>query len=331
MTFDSIIGQANVKKVLKDSITSERIGHAYLFYGPEGIGKKLTSRAYAEAVMCLHPNSDGTACGKCEACTLNKNESNPDLRTYDIPNGKKGMVIEQARDIVNDAMTVPYYSKKKVYIIQSGETMNAATQNALLKILEEPPEYVMIIILTTNISVILETIKSRTTRIDFARYDKDEIEAILAQNGIEETDESVLAYADGIAGRAISFYRDERISDIRDRVLEISAELVKGDQVYRIESADYLASLEKDAAFVLYTMLSFYRDVSAVARYGKSVKIINRQCEYAVRETAQKIGYYKAQDIEKIINKTWKYIQRYIGTKVAMSNMLVQIQEVING
>lgn len=331
MTFDSIIGQKNVKKVLSDSIVSERVGHAYLFHGPAGIGKKLTARAYAEAVMCLHPNPDGTACGKCEACVLNKNHSNPDLKIYEIQKNKKGIIIEQARDIVQDAMTVPYYSNKKVFIIQSGETMNLAAQNALLKILEEPPKYVMIIILTTNIAVILDTIKSRTSRIDFARYDNEEIEAILKANGIEHVDESALAYADGIAGRAISFYNDDKINEIRGNVLKIAEGLAEGDAAYRIESAEYLASLKKDTEFVIYTLLSYYSDVSKAARYGKSVKITNKECENPIRMTASRLGFYKAQEIEKIINKAWGYTERSINIEVVMSNMLIQIQEVING
>lgn len=331
MTFDSVIGQKNVKKVLQDSIVSERIGHAYLFYGPAGIGKKLLARAYAESVMCLHPNADGTPCGKCQACILNKNESNPDLRFYDIPKGKKGIVIDQAREIVSDAMTVPYYSNKKVYVIIAGETMNAAAQNALLKILEEPPRYVMIIILTTNISVILDTIKSRTSRIDFARYENAEIEAILRQNGVESPDAAAVSYADGIAGRAISFYGDDRINEIRDNVLRICRETAENNAANRIDNAAYLGTLKKDAEFVLYTMLSYYNDVGKAARYGKSVSITNTQLETEIRLMAAKIGFYKAQDIEKVINKTWKYIERSINIEVAMSNMLIQIQEVING
>jgi DNA polymerase-3 subunit delta' len=167
MTFKDLIGQENVKNLLIESIQTGRVGHAYMFCGPEGIGRKTMAKCFAEVLTC---NKDGTEiCGLCEACVLNKSDTNPDIINIRRQEGKATIGVEDVRLVQDEISTAPQFGKYKVIIFENAEKMTVQAQNALLKTLEEPPQYIVLILISSNNSQILDTVKSRSVRIDFKR------------------------------------------------------------------------------------------------------------------------------------------------------------------
>ena len=173
--FYDIIGQERVKEVLSSLESSGNVGHAYLFNGPTGIGRKLIAGKFAAMLMCMREHAKGSVCCECESCILLRNGTNPDLIPISIPKEKKTISVESIRNMREDMLTAPLIGRKKVYVIENGDRMTNEAQNALLKILEEPPHYAVIIIMSSNPLMLLDTVRSRTVRIDFSRNTEDEI------------------------------------------------------------------------------------------------------------------------------------------------------------
>lgn len=174
MIFENIVGNEKNKKILEDIIIKNKVANAYMFIGQESIGKFLFAKEFAKAILCLNENKP---CNKCKSCLELDNSNNPDLTIIE-PDGNN-VKIEQIRELNRKVVEKPIVSNKKVYIINDGQNITKEAQNALLKTLEEPPEYVTIILITTSESAFLPTIKSRCTKINFNKLAKEEMLKIL--------------------------------------------------------------------------------------------------------------------------------------------------------
>ena len=148
--FENIVGNEHIKESLQNAVLSGSVSHSYLFVGKAGIGKKLFARDLAKKVMCLGEDD-------CESCTKFDSNSNPDFSII-VPDGKS-IKIEQIRNMQSRIVEKPIISSKKVYIIDDADLMSEESQNCLLKTLEEPPEYAMIILIASNENRMLHVYK----------------------------------------------------------------------------------------------------------------------------------------------------------------------------
>ena len=329
MSFRNIVGQKNVTEILEESIEHERIGHAYLFCGADGIGKYTVAEAFARAILCTDLQ-ENAPCMKCEACVLNQSGTNPDFQVIDVPAGKSSIGVKAIREMQEDMITAPLYSARKVYIIRHSDKMTVEAQNTLLKTLEEPPSYEVILLLCSNISLMLDTVKSRVNRLDFSRYTDAEIRRILELNLLDAGDDSgVLVYADGLPGRAIAYFQDGEINNIRAELMGVIETLASGGASGRIKCTKYISDLKDRKEFVFFTLLSFYRDIAQTARYGKYAELQNKQQTAAISALAGNIGFYKAEYCIEMIDRTWKRLKQNVNYDLAVSNMLIKIQEVL--
>ena len=154
--FTDIIGQEQLKEHLQNAITMNKVSHAYLINGERSSGKEFVAKVFAAALQCEKGGTE--PCGECHSCIQVKSGSQPDIIfvSHDKPNT---IGVEDIRTQINNDIGIkPYSSPRKVYIMSEGEKMTVQAQNALLKTLEEPPEYAVILILTTNVEALLPTI-----------------------------------------------------------------------------------------------------------------------------------------------------------------------------
>lgn len=334
MTFDDIIGQEQVKRILTENIKTGRIGHAYLFCGPDGVGRKLMAGCFAEAVTCEHCSENGTEvpCGVCEACILNKNSSNPDIITVRPQEGKASVGVEDVRAAQDEILTAPQYGRYKVFLFEHAEKMTPQAQNALLKTLEEPPPYVIIILMTSSSSLMLDTVRSRSVRIDFKRNtDAEVIEAFERASAAKARDTRLLCeYADGIIGRALEMADPEGYDRICDSILDCLKEIPKGGgrALCRMENLFSEYTDRKDIFF--FTLYSLFRDIAMSARYKDAV-LQNTRSENEIRKLGMAIGYHKAMDCIESIGNTWQLVSRNVNYKLAADSLSIRLQEVING
>ena len=170
-TLEDVIGQDVVIKILKNAVINDRVGHAYLFSGPRGIGKTTIAKAYAKTVNCLNVE-DGKSCEKCANCNAINDNSCPDIIEIDAASNNG---VDEIREIRNKINLVPNQLKYKVYIIDEVHMLSIGAFNALLKTLEEPPEHVIFILATTDMQKVPATIISRCQCFDFHRISNENI------------------------------------------------------------------------------------------------------------------------------------------------------------
>lgn len=175
--FSSMVGQEAIVHTLRNQIQSGRIAHAYLFCGSRGTGKTSTAKIMARAVNCEHP-VNGDPCGECASCKRILAEESLDVMEIDAASNNG---VDEIRDLRDNVKYPPQNGKYKVYIIDEVHMLSAAAFNALLKTLEEPPEYVIFILATTEPQKLLATILSRCQRFDFGRIPAHQLAGRLQQ------------------------------------------------------------------------------------------------------------------------------------------------------
>jgi DNA polymerase-3 subunit delta' len=182
LAFEEIIGNEKNKELLQKGIESSNLLHSYLFVGEDGIGKKLFAREFAKMILCMQEQNK--PCNNCKSCNQFIGESHPDFMQIEPEDGKS-IKIEQIRFLQEKIAEKPVTSNKKVYIIVDSQTMTREAANALLKTLEEPPEYAVLILLTSNESKLLTTIRSRCTKIHFKILSQPQILSYLKENNLD--------------------------------------------------------------------------------------------------------------------------------------------------
>ncbi len=205
--FSEIVGQDHITAILKNQIINGNVAHAYLFSGPRGTGKTSAAKVFARAVNCSSP-VNGEACGKCPSCMAAENDRLSDVIEIDAASNRG---IDEIRDLIDKINYLPANGRYRVYIIDEVHMLTAESFNALLKTIEEPPEHVIFIFATTDVSKVLPTILSRCQRFDFVRIAdeviKQQLRKVLENIGYsfeEEALDVIVAAADGAMRDALS-------------------------------------------------------------------------------------------------------------------------------
>ena len=197
--FEKIEGNERIKENLKKSLEQNKTSHSYLFIGVEGIGKKLIAKDFAKRILCIENKEN---CNTCKSCIEFNTNNNPDFMIIS-PDGNS-IKIEQIRDLQKSIQEKPIISSKKVYIIDDADKMTSEAQNCLLKTLEEPPEFATIILIGSNESSFLSTIKSRCMILHFETIKNEELKNFLQENyGITDISQNMLDIFQGSIGKAI--------------------------------------------------------------------------------------------------------------------------------
>ena len=201
-TFDEVVRQEHIVKILKNQIQSGKVGHAYLFCGPRGTGKTTLAKIFARAINCLHP-VNGSPCGKCEVCKALASPANMDVVEIDAASNNG---VDEMRDLREKVQYPPVAGSKKVYIIDEVHMLSPSAFNAVLKTLEEPPAHAVFILATTEPQKIPATILSRCMRFDFKLIPREDLETLIKRvfdkTGKEYEEEAVSAIARAGAGSA---------------------------------------------------------------------------------------------------------------------------------
>ena len=244
MSFAEIVGQEDAKKLLKNAVISGNHSHAYILSGEKGSGKMMLAEAFATMLQCENPSDD--ACMECHSCKQSLSRNNPDIIYVTREEGKANIGVDVVREkIVNDVDIKPYSNKYKIYIVDEAERMNQQAQNAILKTIEEPPEYAIIILLTANHNAFLQTILSRCVLIQMKSVDTESIKNIL-KNKYETVDyqaNMVASFAQGNVGKAIALATDSSFNDVKNRVVSLCK---KAGKMEEVQIADEVKAIKEE-------------------------------------------------------------------------------------
>ena len=222
--FTDIIGQEQLKEHLQNAIAMNKVSHAYLINGERSSGKEFAAKVFAAALQC---EKGGTGpCGECHSCIQEKSGNQPDIIfvSHDKPNT---IGVEDIRTQINNDIGIkPYSSPRKIYIMNEGEKMTVQAQNALLKTLEEPPEYAVILILTTNVDALLPTILSRCVVLNMKPVPDHKVKKYLMEElQIPDYKANIcVAFARGNIGKAKMLASSEEFEKVKEEIKEINPE-----------------------------------------------------------------------------------------------------------
>ena len=233
--FDEIIGNDRIKNQLKQAVDLNKTSHSYLFLGISGIGKKMIAKEFAKMILC---ENEKKYCNQCKSCIEFDSNNNPDFTLIE-PDGAS-IKIDQIRQMQKKIIEAPIISKNKVYIIDDADLMTTEAQNCLLKTLEEPPEFVTIILIGSKESSFLSTIKSRCTIIKFSPIENEQIiEYLNKKYEIKNISEEMLEIFGGSIGKAEDLKdKEELFSNIIEivekiKIMELPEVLKKADIIYK--------------------------------------------------------------------------------------------------
>lgn len=240
-----LIGQEQAVRLLKDAVVSGSVGHAYLFVGPQGVGRELAALALAASLNC-----EQQGCGECGVCTRVLRRAHPDVTVVSSEGAQ--ILVEQIREVRAMAYRSPMEGRVRVFLIEDAHRLNPAAANALLKVLEEPPSDVVFALVTESPEDLLETIVSRCRRVDFFPLGPADIARVLTeQHGTDEQTAAWAARTGGDLSTALRFVKDDEAPGRRAAHLEIPRRLVRGGPAEAVRVAAEVAQEAKAAATAL--------------------------------------------------------------------------------
>jgi len=298
--FNDIIGNNENKDILKNIIENNNVSHSYIFSGISGIGKFLFAKEFAKAILCSNP--DNKPCNNCKSCESFENLNNPDIIIIDEQ--EESIKTEQIKELTNNVLEKPIQGNKKIYIINNSERMTKEAQNSLLKTLEEPPEYVVIILVTSNENLLLNTIKSRCLKIPFTKLNNSEIKEYF--NRISESINTNMMRAFGGSIEKAIHLKDK--SEIYSKVNEVFSNI---ENMNELQILSVKETLFKDKEEV-YSILDYINTIF----YDKILERIE--------------NVYKYQKCIEIIENTKSRLKRNSNYDMTIDNCLMALERSLN-
>lgn len=271
--FEDIVGNKKIKEYLETSVKQKKVSHSYLLIGTEGIGKKLFAKDFAKEILCLE---DGKCLNKCKSCIEFQTQNHPDFEIIE-PDGNS-IKIEQIRVMQKKIQEKPIISSKKVYVINNSDKMTKEAQNCLLKTLEEPPEFAIIILIGSNESLFLDTIKSRCIILHFEQIGNVELRQFMQQNyQMNNLNDDVLNIFQGSIGKAIEL--KDKISEY-EQIEQIIKELNQKDLIDIIGMAKIIYDSKEEIYLVLEYINVILLDLAIKnPKYTKCIEIVENTKE----------------------------------------------------
>lgn len=325
--FTDIIGQEQIKEHLQNAILMDKVSHAYIIHGELGAGKEFISRIFSMTLQCEKGETE--PCEECRSCKQAVGKNHPDIIwvTHEKPNS---IGVEDVRSQINHDIGIkPYYGPKKIYIVNEAEKMTLQAQNALLKTLEEPPSYGVVLLLTTNIHALLPTMISRAIVLQMRPAKDSDIEQYLMKR-FQMPDYRArvcAAFARGNMGKAKHMSESEGFERIRNEAISL-LKYIRDMEVAEIVGAIKRINEEKmDVNSYLDILFVWYRDILMFKATKDANNLIFKEEIQDIKKTADRSSY---EGIEKILNALDKAQQR-IGAKVnfdlAMELLFLTVKE----
>lgn len=272
--FENIIGNDKIKEILKKSISTKKISHSYMFIGIDGIGKQLFAKEFAKEILCLDEEKaeKQAYCDRCKSCIEFNTNNNPDYKIIDIEKDEKAIKINQIREMQSKISEKPIISQNKVYIINNADTMTIEAQNCLLKTLEEPPEYITIILIGSNENNFLTTIKSRCTKIYFDSIPLNQIKQYVKEHEKIDIEDEILELCGGSIKKAIQLKDNKELYNNLNKIIE---QLDKTDLVNILDISETLYKSKENIYEILDDLnIIVLRKANENYRFAKCVSII---------------------------------------------------------
>lgn len=320
--FSNIIGHEQLVSYFLRSLEHGNISHAYILSGEDGMGKMTLTKAFAQALLCETRN----ACGHCDSCLRFASGNHPDM-IYVTHEKENSIGVEEIRQqVISDTEIRPYYGGYKIYVIDEAEKLTPSAQNALLKTIEEPPEYVIIILLSSHEESFLQTILSRCITLRLRPLSDAAVADYLKQHyALEQHQASIYAaFARGNLGKAITLADSERFMEMHGKTIEILKNIYDRP-LY--QSLNDLKDLKDEIHEVLDTMKLWYRDVMVFKATQDSNLLIFKEEQKAIKKMADHSSFNGLDEIQNAIEKAQVRLKANVGFELVAELLLLTLQE----
>jgi DNA polymerase-3 subunit delta' len=325
--FKDVVGHRDIIQYIKDAVGQNKVSHAYILNGQRGSGKKMLAKLFAMTLQC--ESGAAEPCGECRSCIQANNGNQPDIITVKHEKPASISVDDVRTQINGDIMIKPYSSPYKVYIVPEADLMTVQAQNAILKTIEEPPEYAVIFLLTENADSLLPTIRSRCVMLKL-RNIKDKLVKKYLMEQMQVPDyqaDLCAAFAQGNIGRAIMLAKSEHFNEIKEDAIQLMKYIdemelseivaaIKEINRYKLEVADYL-----DIMTIWYRDVLLYKATKDVGGL-----VFGDQLKY-IKQKASKSSYEGLEKILESIEKAKVRIKANVNFDLLMELMLLTIKE----
>lgn len=313
------VGQDKLKSFFENIIKSDHLGHAYIFEGEKGTGKKTMAEYFSLLVMC----DDHIPCLKCNKCMCTISRTNPDIVYVD--KGDKAIIgVDKIRDVIKEAYIRPKLSDKRIFIIDEAHLMNDASQNALLKVIENPPEYAIFVFLTESKNMLLQTVRSRSMIIKIPPLSNEEIIKIS-----DKKSQIGVMYAKGNPGRYLELLDDEEFSYIREEFFREITKLFSEDEYSVYKILDFFLKYEEKKESLFQFLVSFFEDIM-LKKNKISLTLTNEDKKPLIEKISAGITNKTSINLLSVVLDAEREAAKYTSFSISMQAMLVRLWEEIH-
>jgi len=339
MSFKSIACQERVVELFRNAIIKNRLAHAYIFAGQEGVGKTSFSKELAKMIFCNHSGVD--ACDICSNCQRIAADNFSDLLLILPEKNSRVIKIEQLKHLQDFLNVKPLESKHKMVVIQSADKMNEEAANCLLKTLEEPPFYATIVLIATSLESVRETIRSRCQIVRFSPLSIDVVRDILVNNfRLDKNNAERLAFmSNGSIERATQLSDTDAIEKknwLTDRLLklEIDDNLTFSKELFSEWHIQDLEILEEKRSYVkelLFSFLMYYRDLLVCKLGNDTVPVYHTNWRSALATRSQSLPEDALFRILNVIKTSLEHLDYNANITLLLENMITKILRIQSG
>lgn len=325
-SFSEIVGHEQIKEHMQAAIRDKKPFHAYLFQGEEGVGKEALARTFAAGLQCQSESAD-KPCKECVSCR--QMESGNQLDVIWVTREKASLGVDEIREQLCNTMDIkPFSSPYKIYLVPEAEKMTEAAQNALLKTIEEPPEYGIVILMTSNISALLPTIQSRCLTMEFRPLSTAVVESYVKEH-CQVPDyqaRASAAFAQGNLGKAMRYAKSEDFIERKDHIISLLRHVEQMDLSEMLAVIKDLGTRKDEVRDYIDLMVLWYRDVLLF----KATKDINQllfqdEASYISREASHR-SYEKIEEILQAFEKAKVRLRANVNFDITMELMLLALK-----
>jgi DNA polymerase-3 subunit delta' len=325
-SFSEIVGHEQIKEHLQTAIRDRKPFHAYIFQGDVGVGKETMARTFAAGLQCQAEEGD-KPCRSCVSCHQTDSGNQPDVIW--VTRERASLGVEDIREQLCNTMDIkPFSSPYKIYIVPEAEKMTEAAQNALLKTIEEPPEYGVVLLLTSNISALLPTIQSRCLTLEFRPLSTATVEAFLKKH-CQTPDylaKASAAFAQGNLGKAMRYAKSEDFIERKDQILSLLRNVRQMDLSEMLTVIKDLGTRRDEVRDYIDLMELWYRDV-LIFKATKNINqlLFQEEASHIMREAGER-SYEKIEEILQAFEKAKIRLRANVSFDVALELMLLTLK-----
>lgn len=325
-SFSEIVGHEQIKEHLQAAIKDKKPFHAYIFQGDVGVGKETLARTFAAGLQCQ--GEEEKPCKACVSCRQVESGNQPDVIWVTREHASLG--VEEIREQLCNTMEIkPFSSPYKIYIVPEAEKMTEAAQNALLKTIEEPPEYGVVLLLTSNISELLPTIQSRCLTLELRPLTTSTVEEFLKKQ-CQVPDylaKASAVFAQGNLGKAMRYAKSEDFIERKDKVLSLLRNVNRMDSSEMLGVIKDLGTRKDEVRDYIDLMALWYRDV-LIFKATKNINqlLFQEESSHISREASNR-SYEKIEEILQAFEKAKSRLKANVSFDVTLELMLVTLKE----